>query len=116
MQDFRNLNVWQKAHALVLEIYVHTADFSKEELFGLRTQLRKTSVDIAAYISEGCGKPNDDEFARSISISLSNSSRLEYYLLVAKDLLLLDETKYEILNSALIEIKKMLNTLLQRLR
>jgi len=47
MQNFRNLLVWQKAHELVLAIYERTADFPKDELFGLRTQLRKTAVDIA---------------------------------------------------------------------
>ncbi|HQU93424.1 MAG TPA: four helix bundle protein [Pyrinomonadaceae bacterium] len=53
MQDFRKLLVWQKAHDLALFTYRITADFPKEELFGLRNTLRKTGVDIPALVAEG---------------------------------------------------------------
>jgi len=56
MQDFKNLKVWQKAHELALFTYTITADFPKEEMFGLRNTLRKTSVDIPACIAEGCAR------------------------------------------------------------
>jgi len=69
----------EKAHELVLLIYEVTVDFPKEELFGLRTQLRKTAVDVAGYIAEGSGKSKHDEFAKCISISLGLASRLEYF-------------------------------------
>lgn len=55
MQDFRNVKVWEKAHNLTLLVYQLTMNFPREELFGLRTQLRKTCVEIPAYIAEGCG-------------------------------------------------------------
>ena len=79
MQDFRNLKVWQKAHELTLRVYQITLNFPKEELFGLRTQLRKASSEIAAYIAEGCGKFNNIEFSRSLNFAMSNAMRLEYY-------------------------------------
>jgi len=53
MQNFRNLKVWQKAHDLALLVYRLTADFPREETFGLRHSLRKTAVDIPALIAEG---------------------------------------------------------------
>jgi len=53
MQDFHNLLVWQKAHQLALLTYKLTADFPRDEMFGLRTSLRRVSVDIPAYIAEG---------------------------------------------------------------
>jgi four helix bundle protein len=52
MQDFKNLKVWQKSHELALFTYQITAEFPKEELFGLRNTLRKTSVDIPGFIAE----------------------------------------------------------------
>lgn len=36
MQDFRNLNVWKRAHELALLTYRITADFPRDEVFGLR--------------------------------------------------------------------------------
>jgi len=116
MQDFRKLKVWEKAHNLTLLVYQLTMNFPKEELFGLRTQLRKTCVEIPAYIAEGCGKPNDAEFARCLHIALSFANRLEYYVLLAFDLEMFAEENYSQINSELIEVKKMLNTFSQRLR
>lgn len=116
MQDFRNLLVWQKSHHLTLLIYQYTTDFPRDELFGLRTQLRKTAVEIAAFIAEGCGKPNDAEFSRSVSIALSHANRLEYYALVAHDLNMLSDATNELLTSEIIEVKKMLNGLNNQLR
>jgi S23 ribosomal protein. len=50
---WRELKVWQKAHALVLEIYKITRKFPKEEMFSLISQLRRSSSSIPANIVEG---------------------------------------------------------------
>lgn len=116
MQDFHNLMVWQKAHALTLLIYRLTVNFPKEELFGLRTQLRKTSVDVAALIAEGCSKPSDDDFAKCVGTALGYANRLEYFALVAHDLKMLSPATYSEMNDAIVEVEKMLSSLWQKLR
>jgi len=116
MQSFRNLQVWQKAHELVLFTYQQTADFPRDELFGLRTQLRKTSVDIAGYIAEGCGKPNDDDFARCLGIAMGHANRLEYFALVASDLHPLPDAGYDELRRRIVEVSKMLGSFWQTLK
>lgn len=116
MRDFRNLKVWEKAHNLTLHVYQITLDFPTEEFFGLRTQLRKTCVEIPAYIASGGGKPVDAEFSRCLGIAMSFANRLEYYVLLAFDLKMFSESDYNQINSELIEVKKMLNILGQRLR
>lgn len=105
---FENLKVWQKAHQLALFTYEITADFPKEELFGLRNTLRKTAVDIPAYIAEGAAKPNDAEFGRSVSTTLALGNRLEYFALVARDLTLLDDTIHAEYTNRIVEVRKML--------
>ena len=40
MRNFKNLQVWQKGHTLVLEVYKGTTDFPREELYGLTSQIR----------------------------------------------------------------------------
>jgi four helix bundle protein len=108
MQNFRNLQVWQKAHKLALETYRVTNDFPRDELFGLRNMMRKTSIDVPAYIAEGSSKSSDAEFAKSLSAALGFANRLEYYALMAHDLKFLDENLYEAYASELTEVKKML--------
>lgn len=115
MQDFRNLQVWQKAHELALMTYRLTADFPREEVFGLRNSLRKTSVDIPAYIAEGCGKTNDVEFAKSLGAALGFANRLEYYALMAFDLQMLEESNHARFQTAIVEVKKMLSGFSRRL-
>jgi S23 ribosomal protein. len=116
MQDFRNLKVWQKAHQLTLSIYSLTADFPRDELFGLRNSPRKTCVDIPAYIAEGSGKANDADFARSLGGALALANRLEYYVLVAFDLKVFSQVGHDSINLDVVEPKKMLNGFNRTLR
>ncbi len=108
MQDFRNLKVWQKAHELALSTYRLTADFPREETFGLRHSLRKTAVDIPAYVAEGAGKANDHEFAASVNYALSLAKRLEYYALMASDLQFFESVQYGPFSDEIVEVQKML--------
>ena len=109
MQDFRNLRVWKKAHSLTLLIYRLTVDFPREELFGLRSSLRRTSADISTFIAEGCGKPSDTEFSRSLYVALGLAGKLEYYALLARDLEILKNGDYQLIDSDIVEVKKMLS-------
>ena len=94
MKDFRDLQVWQKAHQLTLTVYRLTASFPQTERYGLTTQLRRSSASVAANLAEGCGRNGDAELARFCSIAMGSASELEYHLLLASDLKLLKVTDY----------------------
>jgi four helix bundle protein len=115
VKDFHELKVWQKAHAMTLEIYRVTAPFPREELYGLTSQLRRASASIAANLAEGCGRSGDAEFARFCSIAMGSASEVEYHLLLARDLKLLKPGEYEELAPRATELKRMLTALLQKL-
>ncbi len=115
MKDFRELKVWQKAHQLTLAVYQITAAFPREELYGLTTQLRRSSSSIAANLAEGCGRNGDAEFARFCSIATGSASELEYHLLLARDLKLIKAKDYEEMAQRTIEVKRMLTALIQKL-
>lgn len=115
MQNFRNLLLWQKAHELALLTYRLTADFPREEAFGLRHSPRRTSVDIPAYVAEGAGKANDTDFARALASAFGLASRLEYYALMAFDLTPLAESQHSDYEPRIIEVKKMLSGFSRRL-
>ena len=116
MKDFRQLQVWQKAHSIVLEIYQVTADFPKEERFGLISQIRRASVSVPSNIAEGCGRGGDAELARFLQIAMGSASELEYQLLLSIDLRYMEATDYERLAGMVIEVKKMLTSFIKRLK
>ena len=47
MRDFKQLKVWQKAHQLTLSVYKVTAAFPRAELYGLVSQMRRSSASIS---------------------------------------------------------------------
>ena len=116
MKDFHNLKVWQKAHQLTLAVYQLTVRFPPEELYGLTTQIGRSSSSIAANLAEGCGRNGDAELARFCSIALGSASELQYHLLLASDLKLLEAQDYRRLAQQTTEVKRMLTALLQKLK
>ena len=115
MKDFRDLQVWQKAHQLTLMVYRLTASFPQTERYGLTTQLRRSSASVAANLAEGCGRNGDAELARFCAIAMGSASELEYHLLLAKDLHLFKPGEYEELAPRATELKRMLTALMQKL-
>ena len=75
MRDFRQIQVWKKAHQLTLEIYQVTARFPKE-FYGLTSQLRRAAASIAANIAEGFGRGGDIELARFLQIAIGSAYEL----------------------------------------
>jgi len=73
-------------------------------------------VSIPANIAEGCGRGSDIDFARCLQIAAGSGSELEYLLLVARDLSLLGERCCAILVADVQEIKRMLSSLIRKLR
>ncbi|MCL4511949.1 MAG: four helix bundle protein [Bacteroidetes bacterium] len=115
MQDFKKLKVWEKAHQLTLDIYKATAKFPKDALYGLTSQIRRSSASIPANIAEGCGRSGKVELARFLQISFGSASELEYHVLLAKDLNLLQKNEYQLLTDNIVEIKRMIATLIKKL-
>src|SRR6478736_5696534 len=85
-KSFRDLIVWQKAHQLVLSIYRMTKQFPKEEMYGLTSQIRRSSVSIAANIAEAFKKKSALDKLRMLNISQGSLSETEYYLILSQDL------------------------------
>jgi four helix bundle protein len=116
MRDFRQIQVWEKAHNLTLEIYKTTAHFPKEELYGLTSQLRRSSASIPANIAEGFGRGGNVELARFLQIGMGSAYEVEYHALLSKDLGLIKTGTHERLEGQIIEVKRMLAALLIKVR
>ena len=114
MQNYKNLNVWHKSHALTLNVYCQTKLFPKEELFSLTSQFRRSSISIAANIAEGCGKSSRKDCKRFFEIALGSANETEYYIILSKDLSYLKEEIYNELFSHINEVKAMLINLIKK--
>ena len=116
MRNFKDLKVWGKAHNLTLAVYRATKCFPKDEMYGLTSQMRRSAASISANIAEGCGRPGPLEFARFLHIAMGSASELEYHLLLARDLELLQVRDYLQLETDVSEVKRMLVSFTQKLR
>lgn len=116
MQDFRNLKVWEKAHCLTLDVYKASKSFPRDEMYGVTSQMRRAAASIGANIAEGACRRGDIDFARFLQISVGSASELEYHLLLARDLDLLKVSDYQRLSDEAVEVKRMLSSLMQKLR
>ncbi len=115
MKDFRELKVWEKSHHLALKIYDITKKFPKEEVYGLTSQMRRSSVSIPTNISEGCGRNRDTELNRFFEIAMGSASELEYLSLLARDLDFIAKEELGEVTNEIIEIKKMLASFIRKL-
>jgi four helix bundle protein len=116
MKDFKKLKVWQKAHNLTLRIYKTSRKFPKEELYGLTSQIRRASSSIPANIAEGCGRGGDMDFARFLQIAMGSASELEYHILLAYDLNIIDHHTFDAHTGDVSEVKQMLSSFIKRLK
>ena len=116
MEDFKDLVVWTKAHHLTLAVYKQTGTFPKEEMYGLTSQVRRASASIGANIAEGCGRRSDAEMKSFLQIARGSANELECHLLLAKDLQFLGSDEFRSLEEKILEVQRMLASLVQRLQ
>jgi four helix bundle protein len=111
MQRFTELKVWQRAHALVLEIYRISAGFPLDERFGLTSQLRRAITSVPANLAEGSRRQGRQEYARFLNIAQGSAAEAEYLLILSRDLGYLSPTAFERLTADLDEVARMLHGL-----
>lgn len=106
-KSFKDLIVWEKAHAFVLSIYRLSKSFPSEEKFGLTSQFRRAAISIAANIAEGYKKTGQKDKLRFFNISQGSIEECRYYLILAKDLEYCSNDIYE--EELLEEVSKLLS-------
>jgi four helix bundle protein len=115
IKSYRDLDVWKKSVLLVTEVYKATANFPKEEIYGLTSQIKRSAVSVPSNIAEGRGKRSTRDFIRFLNISYGSLCELETQLIIANNLALLKETDLDILLNTSGEIARMLNGLITSL-
>lgn len=114
MKNFRSLLIWQKSMTLVTETYLSTKEFPKEEIFGLTSQIRRSSISIPSNIAEGFGRDGNKEFLRFLKISLSSLFEYQTQIEIAKNINYLTENQFNKLYEFSRELEAMLASFIKK--
>jgi four helix bundle protein len=112
-KTFTDLSVWKKAHSMVLQIYLLTKGFPREELFGLTSQLRRAAVSVPANIAEGFGRISKAEKVRFFNIAQGSLNEVKYFLILTEDLQYGDVNELKAKSE---EISKILDVYIKRIQ
>jgi four helix bundle protein len=116
MRDPNNYTVFIKAHALALRLASITALAPIRRQPGLSQQLRRASNSVPANIAEGCAHSSQREFARFLQHALASAGEVGYHLKFAADVNAITPQEDAELRGANTEIRRMLASLLRKVR
>ncbi len=80
MRDHRKLKAFELSDALVMEIYLITRSFPKEERYGLSSQMRRSAISVSANIVEGCARHSIREYLQFLNIAFGSLRELGYFI------------------------------------
>ena len=111
VRTFKDLLVWKKAHALVLEVYKATQAFPKEEQFGLVAQIRRSASSIPTNIVEGQKRNSTKDCLHFLNMSDASLEETKYLLILSRDLSYLDGEASERISILCDEVGRLLSAL-----
>ena len=115
VKSYRDLIVWKKSVELVQDVYMLTAGFSSNERFGLTSQMRRSAVSIPSNIAEGWGRKRTGNYIQFLSIASGSLAELTTQVEISYRLGFFDKDQFDVLESKMMEIGRMLFVLIQKL-
>jgi len=109
IKSYKDLLIWQKGIKLVKLTYLICKDFPKDEVFGLQSQIKRSSVSIPSNIAEGYGRNTSQSFIQFLRIARGSLLELETQLIIAKELDFVDVDSFEEMSALITEESKMIN-------
>jgi four helix bundle protein len=116
VKSFKDLEVWNRSIELCIAIYEFTRTFPGEELYGLRTQLRRASVSVPSNIAEGCGRRSTGELIQFAGIARGSNFEVQTQLAIAGKLRFGTNAQREQCEGLSTEVAKMLHAWIRSLQ
>lgn len=116
LQDFKELQVWRKAHALALSVYRAMRTDPGRHHAELVGQARRAALSVAANIAEGAGRGSGPDFARFLAMSVGSANELESHILIARSAGLISREDADSIVPCIHEIRRMLISLMRSVR
>ena len=112
LEGIKKIKAWQLADRFVVEVYLVTRHFPREELYGLTSQLRRAAVSVPANIVEGSQRQHLREYLQFLYTAKASMSEAEYYLHLAQQLGYLKDAELESLAGIQTEAARTLHGLI----
>lgn len=84
--DYKQLDVYREAKALVKYVYTLLKKFPKEEQYALCDQLRRAVISVPSNIAEGSGRSSSKEQVHFLEIAYGSLREVDCQLDIACDL------------------------------
>lgn len=115
-KGYKSLIVWQRSVELALATYELTEKFSKSEIYGLTSQMRRASISIPSNIAEGSRRRGNKDFSHFLVIAQGSGSELETQIEIAKQISFSKNLDYLKIDSLLDETMRMLSVLVAKIK
>ncbi len=113
IKNFEDLELWQVAHGLVLDIYCITKEFPKDELYGIVSQLRRAALSITSNIAEGFSRYHYNDKIRFYHNARGSLSEVKNCLILSKDIGYVSSEKHKNLSSKSDRVLMLINGLIR---
>lgn len=80
----KNLDIWKMGIDLVEKIYLITQTYPREEIYGLRSQMRRAAISYPSNIAEGAARSSSAEFLKFLYYSLGSLAELETQIILSQ--------------------------------
>jgi four helix bundle protein len=111
ISSFEDLEVWQLAHRLVLEVYRIADGLPPSQRYGLTSQMQRAAVSVPANIAEGFKRHSGADKACFYNIAQGSLEESRYYFILCRDLGY--KLQFDPLNSHAQRVGRMLNGLIK---
>lgn len=109
-KSFKDLVVWQKAHAFVLGVYQQVKQFPDDDQAFVGDMLCESVTAIATNIVGGYRKKDRDEKLMFLATAQDALEESRYYIILASDLGFMDSYQADELENSLGEVSYLLNS------
>jgi four helix bundle protein len=113
---FERLSVWQSARETSKMIYTVTRSFPKEEIFGLKSQIRRAIVSVSSNLAEGSGRTTANAQAHYYEIAFSSGLEVANLLIIVHDLEFINDEQYAALREKIESITFQINKLIKQIK
>lgn len=116
VRSYRDLLVWKAAMDLAVDCYTATKSFPTSEIYGMASQIRRSSASIAANIAEGYGREQTGSFIQFLRVAQGSLKELETHAILSGRVGLLTDEMVAVLLGKSDDLGKMLHAMIRSLQ
>lgn len=114
IKEFTDLSSWQEGHKSVLLVYKMCANFPKNEVYGLASQMQRSAVSITSNIAEGFGRQGVKEKIQFYYLAQGSLTELKNQLIIARDVNYINNEIFDTISKQLNVAHKLLQGLITK--